>query len=89
MGMSNLRDRIDAVIRVNASYGDDGVKGVIVIWEGGEIAGISNELLEKADEGFFQRDGEFIQIADLRVKIVDFDERVYLVKRVTDADTLV
>lgn len=86
--MSNYRDRIDADIKVSASYGDNGIQGVIVVWTGGEIAGISKEVLEKADERFVQREGDFIQMDNLRVQIVDFDETegVYLVKRVDHAD---
>lgn len=88
--MSGFNKRIDARIEVLASYGDTRVVGTIAIWEGGEIAGISKEFLEDADGRFVQRDGDFIQIGDLRVQIVDFDERAYLVKKANaDANSLV
>lgn len=80
---------INGIIRFQARYSADGTtEAVVAQWEGGDIVGISAELLEQADPRFLSRMGDIIHICQYTVKIVEIEgnpPRTYICERVETA----
>lgn len=83
---SQASGHIDATIIVKGQYDASGAKTVTVTWQGGETAGISKELMDDADGRLLQRNGDTVVAGDLRLHIVGFDGRTYLVRRMSDEE---
>ena len=59
-------------------------ENLIFMWEGGDIIGITEELLSAADSRFIQRDGDELTIGQFKLKIIDHypSLAIYLAQRV-------
>lgn len=79
---SGRSGHINATIEFTAMYDDNNnVRAVYSVWKGGDTAGISKELMDDANPLYLQRDGDVVTTGNLRLQIIGFDGRTYLVKR--------